>query len=351
MLIGIEQPTEYHKEGDVYAHTMMVTKKAYEISNEYNLNKENRFIIIVAAILHDIGKPHTFTIDNGTITFPNHSKVGARIARDFLFKKNIEFSLRESIVGLIKNHQIPFWLIDDEKSIGQYKLLKAKVETYDNLKKLWMLAQCDILGRICDNVEKANLNINLFNELAIEYKDIIFDTQYNRFNYFYRFAKYLNGEKLKPSVYDKYFDSTKCTVTIMSGLPGMGKDTYISIHNKEGLPVISLDDIRVELNIKPTDEQGLVVNTAKDRAKKYLAAGQSFIWNATNITKDIRDGLIDIIVEYNGKPNIVYVEKPYDIWLKQNKNREKAVPESALMHMLSRLQVPNVTECVELFYE
>jgi hypothetical protein len=52
----------------------------------------------------------------------------------------------------------------------------------------------------------------------------------------------------------------------MSGLPGAGKDSYIKKY-LPGLPVISLDDIRVSMHIDPTDKtgNGHVIQTAKNR--------------------------------------------------------------------------------------
>ena len=73
----------------------------------------------------------------------------------------------------------------------------------------------------------------------------------------------------------------------MSGLPGAGKDTWIARHAPD-LPVISLDMIRRELKVTPADDQGAVAALAKSRARELLRRQQSFIWNATNITRALR---------------------------------------------------------------
>lgn len=119
------------------------------------------------------------------------------------------------------------------------------------------------------------------------------------------------------------------------------------------LPVISLDDIRRQYRIDPTDKKrnGWAVQEAKEMAKKYLRAGQGFIWNATNITALMRKQLIDLFVDYQAYVKLVYIEKPYDIWRTQNKNRTYPLPDIVLDKMLHNLEVPQLTEAHEVHYE
>jgi hypothetical protein len=49
------------------------------------------------------------------------------------------------------------------------------------------------------------------------------------------------------------------------------------------LPVVSLDDIRGELDVEPTDDQGTVVQLARERCREFLRAKTAFAFNATNI--------------------------------------------------------------------
>lgn len=57
---------------------------------------------------------------------------------------------------------------------------------------------------------------------------------------------------------------------MMSGLPGAGKDHWIA-NNAPDWPVVSLDEIRQELRVKPEETQGVVVKRAKERARAYPA--------------------------------------------------------------------------------
>lgn len=84
-----------------------------------------------------------------------------------------------------------------------------------------------------------------------------------------------------------------CQVTWLCGLPGSGKDTWLS-RNRSELPVVSLDDIRGELDVDPTDNQGEVVQLARERCREFLRSKTSFAFNATNILKLTRGRWIDL---------------------------------------------------------
>lgn len=131
----------------------------------------------------------------------------------------------------------------------------------------------------------------------------------------------------------------------------MGKDHYIETSGI-ALPVISLDDIRRKNKLSPTDKSanGWVVQEAKKIARTYLRKGQDFIWNATNITTLMRFQLINLFAGYGARVKVVYVEKDYSVWRRQNREREYPLPESVLDGMLGKLEVPQLTEAHEVEY-
>ena len=86
----------------------------------------------------------------------------------------------------------------------------------------------------------------------------------------------------------------------------------------------------------------------KEMCKVHMRAKQDFVFNATNITKDMRTKLISEFEDYGGAVDIVYIEVPYKDLLSQNHNREYKVPEKALERLISGLEVPDVTESYSL---
>jgi predicted kinase len=129
----------------------------------------------------------------------------------------------------------------------------------------------------------------------------------------------------------------------MSGIPGSGKDTWIQ-ENLADWKVISLDEIRKQINVDPEDDQSIVINQAKSAAKEYMRKEVSFVWNATNLTRQLRSSLVSLFTGYGASVRIVYREADWEELLKRNQIRIAKVPENVLYRMRNRLEVPNITE-------
>ena len=138
------------------------------------------------------------------------------------------------------------------------------------------------------------------------------------------------------------YDDTWGEVILMCGLPGTGKDTWIR-ENHPGLPTVSLDDLRRESGVKPGDNQGRVVQAAKERAKAYLRAKQPFVWNATCLTP-LRAQQIELFERYGARVRIVYLETNWAKNLRRNAGRTDAVPEDIIDRMLEKLEPPGQAE-------
>jgi putative nucleotidyltransferase with HDIG domain len=94
-LHGVEQPPEYHPEGDVWIHTMMLLEQ---------LPAGVSPTLAWGALLHDVGKPATFQRGPGRIRFNGHVEVGVRIAENILRRLRFSNEEAEQIVSLIENH-------------------------------------------------------------------------------------------------------------------------------------------------------------------------------------------------------------------------------------------------------
>ncbi|MGQ0793071.1 MAG: CCA tRNA nucleotidyltransferase [Deltaproteobacteria bacterium] len=95
---GVAQPPEFHPEGDVFIHTCLVLDKLRETAGgEISLE------LAMGALLHDVGKPPTFTVSD-RIRFNGHDRVGADMSRRIL--RDLKFSNKqvEAICSLIREH-------------------------------------------------------------------------------------------------------------------------------------------------------------------------------------------------------------------------------------------------------
>jgi len=341
---GVPQSPVYHAEGDVAIHTQMVLAALENLEEFKALNEQDKEIIWTAALMHDIEKRSTtFTDENGNIVSPGHAKKGAVTTRQILYRDfATPFEIREQIAGLVRYHGLPLWVF--EKPNPVQALLKASLEV--NICWLAMLAKADVLGRICDDTNELLYKIDLFKELAIEYdcwdKPKNFANNLSKFQYFRKDDRHPDFES---------FDDTKTEVIIMSGIAGSGKDFYI-LKNYPSLPVVSLDDMRRKAKISygDTKNNGRIIQAAKEQAKEYLRKGITFIWNATNITLQMREQLIDLFEPYKPRIKIVYVETSYSKLAAQNKSRAFAIPQHAIEKMIDKLEVPKLWEAMEVVY-
>ncbi|WP_118974186.1 AAA family ATPase [Taibaiella koreensis] len=339
------QDPRHHAEGNVAVHTQMVLQALVALPGYKALPQTERDILWTAALLHDVEKRSTtFTEADGSIVSPGHAKKGSRTARQLLYTGfGTPFAVREQIAGLVRYHGLPLWLM--HKPDPQKYLLEASFGV--NTEWLALLARADVLGRICADKEELLERIDFFEAYCREQEcwgePRVFANERARFHYF-------RTEHASP-VYVPFDDST-CEVVLLSGLPGMGKDHYIRAHHPQ-LPVISLDAIRQKHKLDPKDRwaNGFVAQEAKEQARVCLRAGQGFLWNATNITKQMRSQLVDLFATYKARVTIVYIERPYPVWLKQNAAREEALPRAALFKMLQKLEVPAPTEATSVIYQ
>lgn len=333
----------HHAEGNVAVHTQMVLASLLQSEEYAEMNDLEKEITWMAALLHDVEKRSTTVKEDGSITSRNHARKGEFSARQILYKEiPTEFFVREHIAALVRYHGLPLWIM--EKQNPQRSLAEASLRL--NTRLLYALAKADVLGRICKDKDQLLEKMEFFKAYCIEQncwgQPRLFKNNYAKFHYF-------NNEHSSID-YVPYDDST-CEIVMLSGLPGMGKDHYIQ-NNYPKYPVISLDDIRRKHKLSPVDKSatGRVVQEAKEQAREYLRKAKPFVWNATNITSLMRAQLIELFITYKAKVKIVYLEVPYNKWLRQNNEREYALPEQVLHKMLTKLEVPVVFEANEVEY-
>ena len=336
------QNPRWHGEGSVLAHTKLVIKAMVESPAFLDADTRTQQILYLAAVFHDIGKARTTRLEDGQWVSPGHARVGAEMARQILWRDfglcgaPEKQSMREAVCGLIRYHSLPPYAIENES--GRLQLLRAAANgeliPFFTVRLLCALSETDALGRICDDKEDMLDRIALCAELAKEAG--CYDGPYP-FPTAHTAYACLSGKQVSPAY--PLYDDTWGEVILLSGLPGTGKDTWIK-DNCPDLPMISLDEIRAELKMPPTQKQGKVVDMAREWAKELLRRKQSFVWNATNILPMTRKQQIDLFAAYGASVRVVYLETGWDEQLRRNAERKDAVPESVVSDMLEKLTPP-----------
>lgn len=92
---GVEQPREFHPEGDVWTHTLLLLQ---------NLGEHPAPELALAALLHDVGKPKTFRRAPDRIRFDAHAAVGAKMAEAICNRLRVSGSQTARVVAMVSNH-------------------------------------------------------------------------------------------------------------------------------------------------------------------------------------------------------------------------------------------------------
>jgi poly(A) polymerase len=92
---GVEQPPQFHPEGDVFIHTLLLLEK---------LPHPCPPTLAWGALLHDVGKPPTFRVAPERIRFDGHVEVGVKMAEEICRRLRFSNDDTEQILALVNNH-------------------------------------------------------------------------------------------------------------------------------------------------------------------------------------------------------------------------------------------------------
>lgn len=90
---GVQQPPEFHPEGDVWVHTLIMLEQMHAPSST----------LAMGVLLHDVGKPPTFSVRD-RIRFDNHTEVGAEMAKQVCARLRFSSRDTERVVELVRHH-------------------------------------------------------------------------------------------------------------------------------------------------------------------------------------------------------------------------------------------------------
>jgi tRNA nucleotidyltransferase (CCA-adding enzyme) len=149
-LAGCEQEPEWHPEGDVWVHTLMVIDEARARID--GLPHAHQVALMLGAVCHDFGKPSTTALVDGRIRSLDHEQAGVEPAARFLDRLNVHsldgFDVRREVLGITAHHLKPlaFYKTRDTITDGAFRRLAQKVD----LELLALLARADCSGRTGD---------------------------------------------------------------------------------------------------------------------------------------------------------------------------------------------------------
>lgn len=142
--IGVPQEPSWHPEGDVFEHS----KQAFDsAAQDIYKTDEQKLIITLAALCHDLGKAVTTVCINGKWHSYNHEQAGVPLVRSLLNRVTTKQKIIDTVALLVRYHMIPFHFIKQNAGLSAYKRLARKLAPLTNILLLAKLARADRLGR------------------------------------------------------------------------------------------------------------------------------------------------------------------------------------------------------------
>ncbi|MGH8773400.1 MAG: CCA tRNA nucleotidyltransferase, partial [Burkholderiales bacterium] len=142
-LEGVPQDPDWHPEGDVYAHTLLVVDRARESLDDLPYSK--CVTVMLAALGHDFGKPETTQFLEGHWRSRGHEEAGVAPTESFLDRLNIHtldgYDVRAQVIALVREHLKPgeFYKKREEVGDGAFRRLARRCE----LDLLYRVAKAD----------------------------------------------------------------------------------------------------------------------------------------------------------------------------------------------------------------
>jgi predicted kinase len=340
------QSPRHHAEGNVGIHTRMVLDALLASPEFQSADGERRELLFLAALLHDLCKPETTVVDpvTGDIGQPGHSRRGAVDVRALLWRAGVPFALREAVCRIVAAHQVPFFAFDSRRGETP-EFIARRLSWGGDVRDLVCVARADMQGRICVDQQARLDDIALFEELAREDgcwdRPRAFASAHTRLAYARGAAVHLDTPLFQPP---------GSAVTVLSGLPASGKDTWVARH-APGLPVVSFDDAKAELGLRHGENDGMAAHHAVDKAKALLRRHEPFVWNATHLSDQMRGKTLDLLFAYDAHVTLVYLEVPATQLFQRNAKRDTTLRQRDLERMLHRWEAPLPWEAHEVRYE
>jgi len=259
--------SDYHLES-VWTHTLMVYSHMIE-----KLKSEPRYTykeLLMAALLHDIGKPSSriYREDKNKFVFYSHDNISTVLAIDIIKELDPDLSDEQRIyvLRLINNHQILFDVNDEMSKMATVKMAD-KFDSPSFFHDLGILRYADFAG----NISKLKQT-----------------------------TSWKKTDEIKQDI-SKHakLDRTKPIMTLMMGIPGSGKSTFL---NDVTDPILSRDSIIMELSPgKDYDEafdtvdQKEVDRLHDKRLNELFKGKKSFVLDRTSLA---HKGRMKFITDY-----------------------------------------------------
>lgn len=358
-LSATKQDSVWHEEGNVYIHTSMVLDEVFKIidNNEIKLSLNDKVVLVLSAIFHDIGKTSTTkTVEiegEDRVISPRHPEVGASYLQYRLDSSIEDKEIKKQVIDIVMHHH-------DVKKCVQGKPFESEllyITRNVSGKLLYLLEVADIKGRECPDKDMLLFELEIFRSYAEDYNcfhntgDL--DNQLKRYfnisgvdidinSYTFIKTKYdlLNNIIEEPHVglAKHYVTKNPSVGNILVGLSGSGKSSTAKLlYQESGMEIICPDNLR---SGNKKEDRKEAYRKMLEMVKNALREKRCFTVDATNIREDARNRIHDMIEQYGGLSCIVFMETSVDActYHDQKRNIDNQAGKDVILKQMNKFQ-------------
>jgi predicted kinase len=273
------------------------------------------------------------------------------------------------VLGLVRNHHRPQHLIHGDDPLPRIRRLSRLTR----LQLLFLLGLADARGRVADDKERLEEGMLLFRLACEESGAWDGPGVFARFIAAIREAlprrpPHLVERVIVEGLWDldhgrittpeealarqhESLETVPPRVLVTCGPSGSGKSRWVE-RNREGMEVISLDELRQEVTGDRADqgENRRVFKLARQRLREQLRAGGDVVWDATCLRRDMRSAVLQTARSYGAHTTLVVLCPTLSAIRAGNRNRQFPVPEPVLQRQLEAYQWPEADEAHRTIY-
>jgi putative nucleotidyltransferase with HDIG domain len=360
------QDPGWHAEGDVLTHTDMVLA-ACEQSERALEREEERALVRLACLLHDIAKPYTTRWDPevGRVIARGHERMGGVHVRQALHGSGLSGAARRTLAELVATHHLVKRSVqraDEEGAVAALERLAARVDT----RLLWALEDADMRGRVCED-QASQLEVVALFRMLCEERGLfgvpptpwLDDDDVRQIRWAsdearrYALAE-VHRRRLVGAVSDAWHARGLAhelargeppQVIITVGVSGSGKTTALRELGRDWV-LISPDEWRQE-RYGDASEQGdpaVVHRACRERLKEVLRAKGRAAYDGTNVVADHRASLLELCHAYGAHVTLWVFDVSPTVAMARNRARDRRVPDAVIARQCVRFEWPGPEE-------